>query len=89
MYSFLYIFFIFCFVDVYLFISSFSLWQMSSELEVYFGFEDGASQHTRSLASAAWVIFKPRGQLLSFKGICVRVATKKCHRVQHNDRVSS
>jgi ribonuclease HI len=55
--------------------SSFSLWQMSSESEVYFGFVDGASRHTRRLASAAWVIFTPRGQLLSSRGICLGDAT--------------
>jgi ribonuclease HI len=51
--------------------SSFSLWHMSSESEVYFGFTDGASQHTQRLASATWVIFTPRGQLLSSRGICL------------------
>jgi hypothetical protein len=46
---------------------SFSLWQMSSESEVYVGFVDDASQHTQRLASVAWVIFTPRGQLLSIR----------------------
>jgi ribonuclease HI len=36
---------------------------------VFIGYADGASWHTRRLASAAWVIFTPRGQLLSFGGI--------------------
>jgi hypothetical protein len=48
-----------------------SLWQMSSEPEVFIGYADGASRHTRRLASAAWVIFTPRGQLLSSGGICL------------------
>jgi ribonuclease HI len=48
-----------------------SLWQMSSESEVFIGYADGASWHTQRLASAAWVIFSPRGQLLSFGGICL------------------
>jgi ribonuclease HI len=53
----------------------FSLWQMSSESEVFVGFADGASRHTRRLASAAWVIFTPQGQLLSSGGICLGNAT--------------
>jgi len=56
-------------MDVSLFMSSFSLWHMSSESEVFFGFVDGTSRHTRRLASAAWVIFTPKGQLLSSGGI--------------------
>jgi ribonuclease HI len=42
---------------------------MSSESEVFVGYADSASRHTRRLASAAWVIFTPQGQLLSFGGI--------------------
>jgi ribonuclease HI len=44
---------------------------MSSESEVFIGYVDGASWHTQRLASAAWVIFTPRGQLLSSRGICL------------------
>jgi ribonuclease HI len=44
---------------------------MSSESEVFIGYADGASRHTRRLASAAWVIFTPQGQLLSSRGICL------------------
>jgi ribonuclease HI len=44
---------------------------MSSESEVFIGYVDGASWHTRKLASAAWVMFSPRGQLLSSEGICL------------------
>jgi ribonuclease HI len=51
--------------------SYFSLWKMSSESEVFVGFVDDASQNTRGLASAAWVIFTPQGQLLSLGGICL------------------
>jgi ribonuclease HI len=50
---------------------SFSLWQMSSESEVFVGFAYDASWHTRRLASTAWVIFTPHGQLLSSGGICL------------------
>ena len=28
---------------------------------VFFGFTDGASRHTRNLASAAWVLYYPTG----------------------------
>jgi ribonuclease HI len=44
---------------------------MSSESEVFIRYADGASRHTQRLASAAWVIFTPQGQLLSFGGICL------------------
>jgi ribonuclease HI len=44
---------------------------MSSESEVFIGYADSASQHTQRLASTAWVIFTPRGQLLSSRGICL------------------
>jgi ribonuclease HI len=44
---------------------------MSSDSEVFIGYADGASQHTRRLASAAWVIFTPQGHLLSSRGICL------------------
>jgi ribonuclease HI len=44
---------------------------MSSDYEVFVGYADGASWHTRRLASAAWVIFTPQGQLLSSGGICL------------------
>jgi ribonuclease HI len=44
---------------------------MSSDSEVFVGHADSASQHTWRLASAAWVIFTPQGQLLSSRGICL------------------
>jgi ribonuclease HI len=44
---------------------------MSSESKVFIGYAHGASQHTRRLASATWVIFTPQGQLLSSGGICL------------------
>ena len=39
---------------------------------VYVGFADGASRHTQNLASAAWVIYTPTGQVLSSGGVCLR-----------------
>ena len=44
---------------------------MSSESEVFVGYADSASHHMWRLASAAWVIFTPQGQLLSSVGICL------------------
>jgi ribonuclease HI len=38
---------------------------------VFIGYADSASRHTHRLASAAWVIFTPQGQLLSSGGICL------------------
>jgi hypothetical protein len=73
---FLFIFCLFGFMDVSFFMSYFSLWQMSSESEVFIGFLDDTSQHTQRLASVAWVIFTPQGQLLSLGGICLGNATK-------------
>ena len=42
---------------------------MSSEM--YVGFADGASRHTCNLASAAWVIYSPSGQLVAAGGACL------------------
>ena len=44
---------------------------MSSDSKVFVEYADGASRHTRRLASVAWVIFTPQGQLLSSRGICL------------------
>jgi ribonuclease HI len=44
---------------------------MSSDSEVFIGYEDSASWHTWRLSSAAWVIFTHQGQLLSSGGICL------------------
>jgi hypothetical protein len=68
---FLFSFCLFGFMDVSFFMSSFSLWKMSSESEVLIGFMDDASQHTQRLAFVPWVIFTPQGQLLSSGGICL------------------
>jgi ribonuclease HI len=38
---------------------------------MFIGYADGASRHTRRLASTTWVIFTPQGQLLSSGGICL------------------
>ena len=46
---------------------------MSSEWFV--GFSDGASRHTCNLASAAWVIYLPSGQLVASGDACLGPAT--------------
>ena len=38
---------------------------------MFIGYVDSAIRHTWRLASAAWVIFTPQGQLLSSGGICL------------------
>jgi ribonuclease HI len=48
---------------------------MSTESSVYLGFTDGASRHTQNLASVAWVIYSPEGQLVSSGGICLGPST--------------
>jgi ribonuclease HI len=42
---------------------------MSMESSIYLGFTDGASCHIRNLASAAWVIYSPKGLFVSSRGI--------------------
>ena len=44
-------------------------------LECFVGFVDGASHHTCNLASAAWVICSPSGQLVASGGTCLGPAT--------------
>ena len=42
---------------------------MLIESFAYIGFTDGASHHTQNLASTAWVIYTPMGQVLSLGGV--------------------
>ena len=49
------------------------LFQMSSMR--FIGFGDGASRHTCNLASVAWVIYSPSGQLVSSGGACLGLAS--------------
>ena len=41
----------------------------------HFGFADGASRHTRNLASTAWVLHYPSSQLLVSRGVCIGPAS--------------
>ena len=44
---------------------------MSNYYDTYVGYADGASRSTRNLSSAAWAIFDPSGELVSFRGVCI------------------
>ena len=43
--------------------------------ERYLGFANGTSHHTCNLASAAWVIYSPSGQLVAARGTCLDPAS--------------
>ena len=51
------------------------LWQVVSDVMSHFGFADGASRHTQNLASTAWVLHYPSGQLLVSRGVCIGPAS--------------
>ena len=59
--------------SVCVFYTIYWLFQMSSEK--FIGFADSASRHTCNLASAAWVIYSPSGQLVASGGACLGPAT--------------
>ena len=44
---------------------------MIESLKPFFGYADGASRSTQNLSSAAWAIFAPNGELVSFRGIFI------------------
>ena len=48
------------------------MWNMSTESSIYLGFTDGSSHHTQNLDSATWVIYAPKGHLVSSGGVCLR-----------------
>jgi ribonuclease HI len=43
----------------------------NTEYSVYLGFTYGASHHTKNLASTAWVVYSPKGLLVSLGGVCL------------------
>ena len=49
---------------------------MYESSEPFVGYADGASRSTQNLSSAAWAIFAPSGELVSFQGICISRSTK-------------
>ena len=69
----LYVFFMYTSLSVCVFYTLYWLFQMSSER--FIGFADGTSRHTCNLASAAWVIYSPSGQLVASGGACLGHAT--------------
>jgi len=44
---------------------------MTESLEPFVGYANGASHSTQNLSSAAWAIFAPNDELVSFQGICI------------------
>jgi len=44
---------------------------MSNFSEPFVGYVNGASYSTQNLSSAAWAIFAPSSELVSFRGICI------------------
>ena len=44
---------------------------MSNLLESFVGYANGASHSTQNLSSAAWAIFDPNSELVSFRGVCI------------------
>ena len=50
-------------------------WLFQISFERYIGFANGTSRHTCYLASVAWVIYSPSGQLVSSGGACLRPAS--------------
>ena len=50
-------------------------WLLQMSFEWFVGFPDGTSRHTCNLASSAWVIYSPLGQLVASGGTCLGPAT--------------
>ena len=44
---------------------------MSNLLESFVGYADRASRSSQNLSSAAWAIFNPSSELVSFRGVCI------------------
>lgn len=51
--------------------NTYNLSQMTNLLESFVGYVDGVSRSSRNLSSAAWAIFDPSGELVSFRGVCI------------------
>ena len=51
-------------------------------MTTFIGFADGANLYTLNLASAAWVLYSPTGDLVSSGGVCLGPLTNnvvECH----------
>ena len=44
---------------------------MSTSLQTYIGFANGACCSTQNISSATWVIYSPTDELVSIHGICL------------------
>jgi len=73
---FVYIVFLYIFVWHFLISTFFYLiWHVLMDDLIYFGFVDGASLHTQNIASTAWVIYYPSGQLMVSSGVRIGPAS--------------
>ena len=50
---------------------------MSTSLQTYIGFSDGACRSARNISSAAWVIYSPSDELVSMHGVSLSQTTNK------------
>ena len=50
---------------------------MSTSLQPYFGYADGASHNTHDLSSIAWATYDSNGELVSLQRICMSCSTNK------------
>ena len=48
---------------------------MSTSLQTYIGFADGACRRTQNISSAAWVIYSPSDKLVSMHGVSLGQTT--------------
>ena len=48
---------------------------MSTPLQTYIGFVDGACRSTQNISSAAWVIYSPSEELVSMHGVSLGQTT--------------
>jgi len=48
---------------------------MSTSLQTYIGFADGACRNTRNISSATWVIYSPSDELVSMHGVSLDQTT--------------
>ena len=48
---------------------------MSTPLQTYIGFADGACRSTRNISSSAWVIYSPSDELVSMHGVSLGQTT--------------
>ena len=49
--------------------------QMSTPLQTYIGYADGACRSTQNISSAAWVIYSPSDKLVSMHGVSLGQTT--------------